>query len=347
MHSKVSHNKSGGLEGYVFNLLDILKDHGHQVEIFYISEISRNNKFERKYFYNYECDAFYKYDIIINNTDTIVDKRFNNNVIWVQHSSLKLYFKFSKIYLRIVMLSIFKFQFKNTLYWLLFIIFFYKSPVNFYKNIALYNFQHLNNKCKNSNIFYTYIPIKIGKINNIENIYKTKKYDVCFFGRIDNFSKNMKLLNKLSTKFNLRIDVFGDGPDLEMLNSRFINKKGYLSSNEIYNLGIYKVALFPSLFEGACMAMHEIIQIGILPLVSNFSSEINFIRNNSSLSFLVIENKNDLLEWKNKIDIITNLSEKEYSLLSQELIFECSKIYRENIFSDSWLGVINNIKLHK
>lgn len=347
MHSKVSDKKSGGLEGYVYNLSEILKDHGHEVEIFYISEISKNKRFERKYFYNYECYKFFQYDIIINNTDTIIDKRFVENVIWVQHSSLKLYSRFSKIYLRLIMLNIFNLNIKNILYWFLFIVFFYKSPINFYKNLALYNFQHFSNKYQNKNIFFTYIPNKIEKVKNIQNIYKTKKYDVCFFGRIDNFSKNIKLLNKLSKKFELKIDVFGDGPDLAMLNSRFINQKKYLSHKEIYNLEIYKVALFPSFFEGACMAMHEIIQIGVLPLVSNFSSEINFIKNNPRLSFLVIKNKNDLLEWKNKISIISNLSKKEYSTLSQELIYECSKIYRENIFSDSWIDTINNIKLCK
>lgn len=103
-YKKYKDDDGGGEEIYIKELKTVLEENEHHVDISYIFEkdILKKTTFYRrfflkKYFFNLEVGIFSKYDIIINNTSFIVDKNYNKNVIWLQHSNLDIYIKNSNI----------------------------------------------------------------------------------------------------------------------------------------------------------------------------------------------------------------------------------------------------------
>lgn len=90
--------------------------------------------------------------------------------------------------------------------------------------------------------------------------------------------------------------------------------------------------------------MHEMIVLSGIPIVSNFSDEIDFIKNDEKLKFLCISLKNKVNDWINVILKILLFSEYEYNKIVEELQKSRSAIHFKN-FGDNWSNIIKNFSI--
>ncbi|MBO6072381.1 hypothetical protein J6P59_01805 [bacterium] len=97
-------------------------------------------------------------------------------------------------------------------------IFGFRDNFLYVKNLVLYNEENLKwlLKYRNQNFNYYCINLccnipKIDINSLLENIKNRK--GIIYFGRIDNESKNIKLINEINKKINL-IDFYGNGDQM-------------------------------------------------------------------------------------------------------------------------------------
>ncbi|MGL4950260.1 MAG: hypothetical protein ACRC4M_00235 [Mycoplasma sp.] len=350
---KISGENVGGVEKYLFHLKNVFEKHGHDVDTIYMKEkIENSNKvlskrFSKRFFYNYKIENYDKYDLIINSTYSVVDKRLKDQ-LFILHAHPLFFKKFSAINIRNIKIYLKQFKIISLIYYLLSSISFLPSPLNFYKNLCVFNENFENyikekfKKIKNTVFLKTFIPGDFF-INEIEFKNKDK---ICNYGRHSNWCKGIKLLNSIADKLKIEISCYGTGEDTSLLKSEYIIKKGFLKNEDIGELKKFKACMFTNYFEGVCLSLHELISLGTIPIVSYFSPEINAIFSTNKLKKLIVLDRENIYEWKDKIDYVNSLTEEEYMDFISELRKSVLKNYPKNCFEDSWIKIIKE-KLEK
>lgn len=330
INKKLKLEDSGGTESYIDSLKKILEKNNF-VEVKSIYQLNENK--------NYKLLNYFKlikkmkkiipyYDIVINSsTINISSKKNKHKVYWIQHSNLNFY------------LNKYKYLKKNKKTYKKIILFIYckldyliQNGLVKEKNIVLFNKYHRNIKILNKkNIFFAGIP-DINYLNQHE-----VKSGIFYFGRLDNQSKDLILLNNIISNLTEIVEIYGDGPDKFLLNAPNIKFNGYTTNKDLFNK--HKIALFTSKFEGCCIAMHEIILKGIIPITTFFSDEVYALIPNKLLDKLVIKERDNISEWNEKIKYINNLSSAEAKNISNQIIEHRKKSYSKT-FEAQWVSIV-------
>ncbi len=217
-------------------------------------------------------------------------------------------------------------------------------------NIVVFNKYH-EKKIRNKNLrfYYGYVPSLDSNYTINRNVKKNN--NVVYLGRLDDKQKNMKLLNKIANESEYNFNVFGDGPDKNMIVSQKAFVHGWIKNSDILmnnTILSSKVAIFTSKFEGCCVSMHDCVNLGIIPVTSNFSPEVKAIIPPELWDVLVIKKYNNIDEWNQKIDNIMQLPTKEYEQMLNQIIQHYHKTYKGGTqFIDAWKQIIEDVSKRK
>ena len=126
-----------------------------------------------------------------------------------------------------------------------------------------------------------------------------------YFGRLDNFQKNLKRTQKLFILKNTNLDIYGDGNKNIILSNEFIKYNGYLNKDKLNDvINSYKFNILLSKYEGFPFSVSECLSNGIPSIISNFSPNAKWIINNNGY---LIKNKKKQTQTGTKKWIIKNI----------------------------------------
>jgi glycosyltransferase involved in cell wall biosynthesis len=203
----------------------------------------------------------------------------------------------------------------------------------------LIDIKFLENKGLNSN----QILVLPGGVENFNSIYRTKKYDACFVGRIS-YQKGIDILlqiwsNVTQINPNLILALIVSGTDAEISNlkseisalnlSNNIKFLGFLDNEEKYQvMSESKILLFPSRFESFGIVVAESLNLNV-PVVSfelealklNYSGGIVYSQNQEEF----IKNILNLLDNPKRIDELgkegkVSISEYSWEKIAQKFL---------------------------
>lgn len=278
----------------------------------------------------YQLERKNQYDLIIDCSCIISFPKFyqKNNYLWVQHASLSA-IMIKGFNLKNIFKKVFGFH-NNFLY---------------ARNIVLYNEENLKwlLKYRNQNFNYYCINLccdipKIDINNLLENIKNRKK--IIYFGRIDNESKNIKLINEINKKINL-IDFYGSGDQI-WINKLGTSYKGFLDpSNSPFPLiSKYKYMILMSNQEGFSFSLVQALACGVPIIVRNTFINANYLTNNNQNGFL-LNNNLTAEEYATQIKDIYSINENKYfQLCNNAYNFACRNL-SESEFINKWMDIFN------
>ena len=178
-------------------------------------------------------------------------------------------------------------------------------------------------------------------------VYEDKKeINIVYCGRLEQIQKRVLDLIKLvknleSSKIKYKLHIIGDGNYLNILKSKIKNKKvvfyGRLNEDEIVE--VFKqmdIIVLVSEYEGLPLVLLEAMNMGIVPVVTNFKSGLNEVlsRFNSKISPIgdmrnmkynikfYYDNPNILFEHKKRARRIAKRFSIEKMALKYKLLFE-------------------------
>ncbi len=334
-------NPGGGISFYLSRLVKVLEK-DYLVNYMSINEL-RNNK-----------EIIGSYDWVLVNTYNRMPRKYKSKYIYVLHSS-PYYLTKKRVFDSFVYSEkrcIKEKRFIDCLYYfysfvLTWISFLHPPLYKRYKNIVLFNKYHNIKLFKNNNVSYGYIPL----MQNHVHINFNRNNEILFLARLTDFDKNIKLLNEILDNTKLVCNVYGKGDADNMLTSKYAVKHGWIDNKMIAKedtIKRSKVAIFTSRFEGCCISLHDCLFLGIIPITSNFSPEVEAIIPPELWDTLVIKNYKDINEWTEKIKHIMSLSKDEYKLMLNKIIQHYHKTYKDsNQFDNAWKEIIDNMSKRK
>ncbi len=346
---EIINSRVGGIEVYIYNLRKALES-DYNIEIISYEELYK--KFELKYKKENSCEKVIKlikcqytcpyldnFDLIINSSYGKVPEKYLNKTLFVIHNDLSTshYQKHNILYYNDEYKSsskIKKFIF-NILEKSL-----YKKTFLYHPKVVTFNKFHISHGLKRKQTIFGLVPLD----NNMSfdyNDFKSKKNECLYIGRLNDEQKNMKLLDEIAKKVSSIINVVGDGPDKFLLDSDNFHFYGWVGQSDFAKLGIKdsKVALFTSNYEGCCISMHEVINLGIIPITTFSSPEVNVLIPKHLKKLLIIKGKNKATKFKKSIEFILSLSENEYNSLRSQINENYKKTYGRS-FSDNWKEIV-------
>ena len=278
----------------------------------------------------YKLEKINKYDLIIDCSAIISFKKFfdMNNYLWVQHASL-----IAILNKGLNIKNIFRF------------IFGFKNNFLYAKNLVLYNEENLKFLLKyrtnNFNYYCINLCCKIPKINLSENLENLKnRQKIIYFGRIDNESKNIKLINEINHKTNL-IDFYGNG-DEQWINKLGSSYKGFVnpSISPLPLISKYKYMILMSNQEGFSFSLVQALACGVPIIVRNSFINASFLTNNNQNGFLLAEDST-VDEYAKQIQNIYDLDENKYFELCKNAHNFAYRNLSEEEFTKKWINIFN------
>lgn len=366
--SENRHNTAGGIEKYNNNLINIFSDHGHTVDEFSFHfrpekpEIFEQNKkvqmvnetlpFQKistikrwqliSRFKKKILEIEKEYDVVINSTNNISWPKYiyrQKRWIYVQHFNKDFYLQkyiAGKFLAPIIYFGMSLFGIKN--------------PFKKFQNIVFFTEDEkkdfIKNDNKNNTKKFFCIPIGVYKEAEIKQFsqkinYDNKTENFVYFGRIDNYQKRIKMVNKIFDKSQNNIDIFGSGNEKNIITSKYINYKGKFNHSNIpHMLSNYKFSILFSRFEGFPLTIVESLSNGIPVISTNCSKSVKWLINNRGI---IVDNKNMIKNLPPYLAKMASMKVDNYKNLSKE----CFKFAIENLsfelFSKRWINLIEEI----
>lgn len=198
--------------------------------------------------------------------------------------------------------------------------------LNYFDKIVVSNpleAQILKNSTKNYEkiLFINFCAFKkellIENKNNLQNnvINKNK---IIYVGRLSQFDKNIKELNKIACilkKYQIEIDVYGNGPDIHLLNSDNINLHGAINEKELKQVYLNaKILLLTSWTEGGSYAICEALSYGVIPICYDTFLSCFWTLDNQRGKIIKNLNSYEFAQEVLNINSLDNFKTKESSL---------------------------------
>ncbi|MGY6171931.1 glycosyltransferase [Candidatus Mycoplasma pogonae] len=284
---------------------------------------------------------FVEYDMIIfqNYRFFKMSKKLNlKKAVFVQHLTYDFYEDFCNQ--NAIIKTIIKLWFTHP----------YSNKYNFFKfsnNVVVFdkaNEEYINKKLNLDKKFYQIAIPYSGKILNSSEIIYSKKTNILYSGRIDNFQKNISFLIKAANFFVAPLTIYGFGKKIKRFKWHSnINYEGFYNKDQLLDiLSKVKVFVMTSKFEGFPFALVEALSNGIPIVVLETYPSAKFLTNNNKNGILVPASASPE-EFAAAVNKIYNLSDNEYQQMSQN----CLEFAQQNLsfkkFKTTWTQVAKNI----
>lgn len=190
---------------------------------------------------------------------------------------------------------------------------------------------------KANNIFY--IPLTSHLSHEIKT-YPVIRNNFSFIGRLENQQKNITALIKLAN-WNREINIYGHGNMIKKLNNKLQDKSQYRGPakkaqiNEI--LQTTKALLITSHYEGFPTIAVEALSNGVPIIMFDTFNSVKFFEKSGAV--FIIE-KNNLLEFNQKINWLKNLPPQEYQKITQNALTFAKTYLSKEMFWSNWDKVL-------
>lgn len=363
----INENKNnfiGGIETYTNTISNFFHSLGHQVYEYVVnanpvvthSNFSLNEKiiqlnnvksptktlsfFEKQKLFrstSKKIQSIYKdYDLIICQTHNIKwSKEIYNSKKWlfIQHVNPDFYKQkyIAGPFLRpIIYLGMFLFGYRN--------------PFNKFQNFIFYSKRDediLNKKKKKSwtITLASQTENEIDKYNLVK--YENRTNNIAYFGRLDQFQKNIKRIHKVSTKQNLKIDFYG--PEnlklVKLLKDRY---KGPLNPKDVLpKMSSYKFVIALSKFEGFSFTIVESLSSSTPIIISDFCPSASWLVENKGF---FVKNKKTEKQIKN---FFNNITKEKYEQMQQNCYLFAKNNLSIEKFYENWKNVLDYFEKNK
>lgn len=174
---------------------------------------------------------------------------------------------------------------------------------------------------------------------------KKRQNDVIWVGRIYNKQKNIRYLNSVANeleKYNIKLHVYGNGPDKKFLNSSNVVFHGWLNDkNKLNILSQYKFFVIVSNNEGSPLVLYESISCGVPVIGRKTFPNLSYLLKNNN-GFLINKTANPKVFAK-KINELMKISNDEYYKIAQQNITFYKQNLQINSFYEGWDKVLNKL----
>ena len=352
-------NTTGGIENYARILSKVLVERGYEVNVAYIfqsknfvdndidprikiihpqipcTSSSWKSLFVLKKNARYINDIKVQYDLIINNLLYSFDfEQQLPNEIRVQHNCLKYYtlevFIKNKILRKVAFWFLtnvlgLKLAFKNSPNCVFF------DKLNAKEIINTFKLNLKNHAC----IQLPYMPIE-----NIKWFTKGSSNEkLVYFGRINQYQKNIKYLLKICKKLDIQVDFYGAGKSkwTKKINGN-CSYKGILEKDKIQDtINNYKASIMFSKYEGFPFTLVESISLQTPCIVwDTFTSASEIVTNKTGL---LIPKKTSKYEATKMIKEF--LKKPNYRDLYSSCLEEAINKYSYEAFEKKWIDFLN------
>ena len=213
------------------------------------------------------------------------------------------------------------------------------------KNLVLFDQYNYNEiKANRSTSFNGYIiPLSNYVPNNFDKTLiecAKSRQRIIYFGRIDNFQKNISLLIEVNKKIHL-IDFYGKG-DSNLIKELGDSYKGYLANNE--NLQTlftkYKFMIIMSNYEGFPFSIVQSLCYGLPVIMRNTFTSAQYLTNNQQNGFLLDPNLT-VDEYAKQILGIYQKDDDQYLKLSLNAYHFALNNLSDEQFEQKWLRIFH------